>query len=154
MAEQSSLNGASVVLANLDKLLPDLEPLYKFGQHDESLHLIGALDDLHLHVGQDLFDRLAELGSLVAAIGIELQQEGIEAEQCREQPSPAVAVLDVGRSDDGVQHQPLSIDQHVPLLAFDLLAGVVAVRVDVSTALFCAFDALGVDDRRGWAGFA
>src|SRR5271166_2062938 len=48
-----------------------------------------------------------------------------------------------------MQHLTLGIDQDVPLLAFDLLASVIAMRIDVGAALFGAFDALGIDDRCG-----
>src|ERR1700693_286174 len=51
-----------------------------------------------------------------------------------------------------MQCQTLCIDQDVPLLAFDLLARVVSVRIDVGTALFRALDALGIDYLRGRTG--
>src|SRR5271157_577669 len=51
-----------------------------------------------------------------------------------------------------MQHLTLGIDQDVPLLAFDLLASVIAMRIDVGAALFGAFDALGIDDRCGRTG--
>ena len=51
-----------------------------------------------------------------------------------------------------MQHQALGIDQDMPLLAFDLLASVIAMRIDVGAALFGAFNALGVDDRCGRTG--
>src|SRR5271154_4988737 len=40
----------------------------------------------------------------------------------------------------------------MPLLALDVFAGVVTVRIDPGAAFFRAFHALGVDDRRGRAG--
>ena len=55
----------------------------------------------------------------------------------------AVAILDVGGCDDGMQQQTLGIDQDMALLAFDLLARVIPVRIDVCAALFRALDALG-----------
>src|SRR5208283_2742875 len=51
-----------------------------------------------------------------------------------------------------MQHQALGIDQDVPLLAFDFLASVIAMRIEVGAALFGAFDALGIDDRCGRTG--
>src|SRR5271163_3107855 len=63
-----------------------------------------------------------------------------------------VAILNVGGRHDGVQHETLGVDQDMPLLALDLLAGVVTVRIDRSPALFRALHALGVDDGRGRAG--
>src|SRR5271166_5722492 len=123
-----------------------------FRQDDEAFGLIRAFDDLPFHPRQDGSHGGAELGSLIAAIGVELEQEGIEAELRGQQHSPAVAVLDIGCSDDLMQHLTLGIDQDVPLLAFDLLASVIAMRIDVGAALFGAFDALGIDDRCGRTG--
>ena len=51
-----------------------------------------------------------------------------------------------------LQQQALSVYQDMPLLALDLLARIIARRVDASAPFFCALDALAVDDRRrsGW----
>ena len=42
----------------------------------------------------------------------------------------AVAVLHVGRMNDGAQQQTFGIYQEMTLLAFDLLASVIPARVD------------------------
>ncbi len=73
---------------------------------------------------------VAKVRPLVAAVGVQLQQEGIEAEQRRKQQHAAVAILDVGGMDDGAHQQALRIDQNVALLALDLLARVIAGRID------------------------
>ena len=66
----------------------------------------------------------------LAAVGIELDQERKGAEQARHQQRAAVAVLDVGGVHDGVHQQALRIDEDVPLLALDLLACIVARRIN------------------------
>ena len=71
-----------------------------------------------------------ELRTLVAAVGVELEQEGIQSEQRAHQQHAAVAILDVGGVDDRLHQQALRVDQDVPLLAFDLLARVIARRID------------------------
>ena len=91
---------------------------------------VGALDDLQVDLAAGGTQPILEFGALVPAVGIKLQQEGIEAEQRPHQQHAAVAVLDVGGVEDGLLQQPLGVDQDVPLLAFDLLARVVARRVD------------------------
>ena len=101
-----------------------------FGQWDEACGLTRPLDDLDVDARQDPFHRAPELWPLVAAVGIELDQERKGAEQARHQQRPAVAVLDVGGVHDGVHQQALRIDEDVPLLALDLLARVVARRVN------------------------
>ena len=64
-----------------------------------------------------------------AAVGVELDQERIGAEQRRHEERAAVAVLNVGGGDDGVHQEALRIDQNVSLLALDFLACIVARRV-------------------------
>ena len=66
---------------------------------------------------------------LIAAIGVELEKKGIEPEQARHNENAAVAVLNIGRVDDGMHQQSLRIDEDVALLAFDLLARVIAARI-------------------------
>jgi hypothetical protein len=81
-------------------------------------------------VTADALQSVLELRPLVAAIGVELQQKREPPEQRAHQHHAAVAVLDVGRVDDGVQQQALRVYQDLALLALDLLAGVKARRVD------------------------
>ena len=100
-----------------------------FGQHEEALGLIGAFDDLDLELGQRLLRRSLEQRTLIAAIGVELAQKRIEAEQRCHQQRTAIAVLDIGGVDDGMHQEPQCIDENVPLLALDLLARIVARRV-------------------------
>ena len=67
--------------------------------------------------------------SLIAAVGIELQQKRKHAEQRRHQQFAAVAILDVGGVHDGVDQQALRVDENMPLLALDLLASIVPRRI-------------------------
>jgi hypothetical protein len=60
---------------------------------------------------------------LVAAVGIEFEQKPIQAEQRAHQQHTAVAVLDVGRMDDGLQQQSLGVYQDMAFLALDLVNG-------------------------------
>jgi hypothetical protein len=54
----------------------------------------------------------------------------------------AIAILDVGGMHEGVHQQALRVDENVPLLAFDLLARVVAMRI-VDPPLFQRFSRSG-----------
>ena len=117
-----------------------------------NLRSVGSLDDLDVDLAADAAQSRLELGALVAAVGVELQQERVQAEQRAHQQHAAIAVLDVGGMHDGLHQQALRIDQDMALLAFDLLARVVARRVDASAPLFRALDALAVDDRGRRAG--
>ena len=115
--------------------------------------MIRSLDDLDIDARQNPFHRALELRSLVAAVGIELDQERKGAEQARHQQRAAVAVLDVGGVDDRVHQQALRIDEDVALPALDLFACIVAVG-SIAGPLFRALDALAVDDRGGRARLA
>src|SRR5208282_3349936 len=100
------------------------------GQGDEAFRLIRPFDDLDVDARQNAFHRALELRPLVAGVGVELDQERKGAEQARHQQRAAVAVLEVGGVHDRVHQQALGIDEDVPLLALDLLARVVARRID------------------------
>ena len=51
----------------------------------------------------------------------------------------AIAVLDIGRMHNGVKQEPYRIDKDVTLLAVDLLARVVARRIDADPPFSAPF---------------
>jgi hypothetical protein len=53
----------------------------------------------------------------------------MQSEQCREQQDAAIAILDIGGMNDGVQQQTQRVYENVALLALDLLARIIAVRI-------------------------
>ena len=69
----------------------------------EAFGLIGALDDLGLEIGQDFGEPVRKNRALIGAIGKQLLKERKLAEQRGEQQQAAIAILDVGRVDDGVR---------------------------------------------------
>ena len=77
--------------------------------------------------------------ALIAAIGVEFQQERIHAEQGRHDERAAIAILNVGGMHDGVDQQALRIDENVPLLALDLLSRVVTRRINRSPPFSALF---------------
>ena len=56
-------------------------------------------------MGENFFQRIGELRSLIAAIGEQFIQERKHPEQRRHDENAAIAILDVGRMDDGVQQE-------------------------------------------------
>jgi len=68
--------------------------------------------------------------SFISAINEQRLQMRERAEQCRHDENTAIAILDVGRMNDGVEQQAYCVDKNVPLLALDLLARIVAVRIN------------------------
>ena len=51
-------------------------------------------------------------------------------EQSGKQQDAAVAILDIGGVNDGVEQQPQRIYENMALLALDLLARIIAMRID------------------------
>src|SRR5271157_351386 len=109
-----------------------------FGQHHE-LAGVGPFDDLDVDLLASPLHAVPELRPLVAAIGVELQQKREQTEQRAHQQQAAVAILHVRRVDDRVQQQALRVYQDVAFLALDLLAGVIAVRIDRNPAFSALF---------------
>ena len=109
------------------------------GLDDEALHPIGLLDDLGLEIGQDAGQGAVKDRALIGAVGEQFPEKGKQTEQGRQQRETAVAILNVGGGDDAVQQQALRIDQNMPLLALDQLAGIEAVAVDASPPFSALF---------------
>src|ERR1700675_2462090 len=75
---------------------------------------------------------------LISAVGEQRLQKWKHAEQCRHHQNASIAILNVGRMNDGMEQQAYCIDKNVPLLALDLsatsslslLARIVPVRIN------------------------
>ena len=88
---------------------------------------------------KDFFQRVVELAPLIAGVGEQHLQEGIHPEQSRKQQDAAVAILDVSGMNDGVQQQTQRVYQNVALLALDLLARIIAMRIDAGPPFSALF---------------
>jgi hypothetical protein len=99
------------------------------GQDDELVQLV-ALDDLK-HPTAGAGSGLRGAWSLIAGIGEDPLNEGEKAARApiENQPRP-VAVLNIAGMDDDVQQKAKRIDQDVALAPGDLLARIVALRVE------------------------
>jgi hypothetical protein len=106
---------------------------------DKSCGLARALYDLRLDRGQDVSKRLLELPPLIAGIGEQRPQKGISAEQGRQQQDATIAILNIGGMNDGVQQQAQCIYENVALLALDLLACIIARRIDAGPPFSALF---------------
>jgi hypothetical protein len=109
------------------------------GQNDESLGGVRSLDDFQIHLAHDALERGLELRSLIAAVGVKLEEKGLEAEQARHHENAAIAILNVGSVNDGVHQQALRIDKDVALFAFDFLARIVSASVDATPPFSALF---------------
>jgi hypothetical protein len=63
-------------------------------------------------------------------------------------------VLNIGGMNDDVQQETQRVDQDVPLATLDLLARIVARRIEPRPPYLRAFRGLAVDDRGRWARFS
>lgn len=96
-----------------------------------------ALDDLD-SPGARLCERGRQLRPLIVGIGEDAFDEGEAAARATvEDQQRAIAILQIGRVDDDVQQEAERVDENVPLAARDLLARVIARRIDRRPP-FCA----------------
>lgn len=105
-------------------------------EDDEAVSL-GALDDLELP-GAGLCDGGVQACSLVVAIGEDaLDVWEAAAGASIEDQLGAIAILHIGRMHHDVQEEAERVDEDVPLAALDLLARVIARRIERGPP-FCA----------------
>ena len=109
------------------------------GQHCKSFDLIGALDDVGFEMGQDFRECLLEMRSLVGGIGKELLQERIHSEQGGKQQNAAVTILNIGGMNDGMEQQTQRVYENMALLALDLFARIIAMRIDAGPPFSALF---------------
>jgi hypothetical protein len=104
------------------------EPALRFD--DKSFDAVATFDDLDLQSGHHVSNAIQEDRPGIGAVCEQLAQEWELSEQGGQQQHAAVAVLNVGGSDQGVEQKTELVDQNVTLLALDQLAGVKAVWID------------------------
>jgi hypothetical protein len=92
--------------------------------------VVGSFDDFSFETGQDFGEPIGKNWTLIGAVGKQLLKEWKLAEQRGEQEQAAIAILNVGGMDDGVQQETERIDENMPLLALDQLAGIEAMRIN------------------------
>ena len=100
------------------------------GFDDKAFGVIGAFDDLDHQAVYRCGGAVAEDRPCVGAISEQLLQERELPEQSGQQEDAAIAILNIGGSDERVQHQAQRVDQEVTLLPLDQFAGIKAVWVD------------------------
>ena len=76
-----------------------------FGQDNEPFGPIRALDDLHIQMRANFGQRGGEFWPLIATVGEQLLKKGKHPEQGRHDENAAIAILNVGRMNDGVEQE-------------------------------------------------
>ncbi len=92
--------------------------------------MIGSFDDFGFETGQNLGERIVKNRPLIGAVGKQLLKEWKLTEQRRQQCDAAIAILNAGGMNDGVQQQTQRIDENMPLLALDQFARIEPVGID------------------------
>ena len=92
--------------------------------------MIGTLDDFSFQMREHSCQSLVEFWSLIAAVGEELFQERKHPKQGRHDQNAAIAILNIGRMDDGMKQQAQCVYKNMPLLTLDFFARIIAVRID------------------------
>jgi len=77
--------------------------------------------------------------ALAGAVGEQLLQERKQAKERAQQKNASVAIMDAGGMHDGMQQQTLGVDENVPLLALDQLAGVEPGWIDADPPFSALF---------------
>jgi hypothetical protein len=108
-------------------------------QNLEAFRGIGSFDDFGFEIGQDFGEPVGKNWTLIGAVGKQLLKEWKLAEQRGEQQEAAIAILNVGGMDDGVEQETDRIDENMPLFALDQLAGIEAVRIDAGPPFSALF---------------
>ena len=90
-------------------------------QKFEALCVVGALDDLDGPLA-DAAQGIAELVASITAIGEQVSQPGEAVDDLGEQQWRAIAILDVGGVDQGVNQIALGVGKDMALAPLDLLA--------------------------------
>jgi hypothetical protein len=101
--------------------------------------VIGPADDFCFQIGQDFGEPIRKNRALIGAVGKQRLEERKLAEQRGEQQQAAIAILNVGGMDDGVQQQTQRVDENMPLLALDQLAGIEPMRIDAGPPFSALF---------------
>ncbi len=89
------------------------------GFDGKAFDAISAFDDLDHQAAHRCGGTVVEDRACIGAVSEQLAQERELSEQSGQQENAAVAILNIGRGHQRVQHQAQRIDQDVTLLPFD-----------------------------------
>src|SRR6266404_1147135 len=104
--------------------------IQRFGKTTNSLTPSERLTISMSRCGRTFCNCFRKFRPFISAVDEQRLQKWKHAEQCRHDESAAIAILDIGRMNNGVEQQAYCVDKNVPLLALDLLARIVPVRIN------------------------
>jgi len=74
-------------------------------QDHKSADPIGTFDDFNVEMRENFCKRFRKLRSLISPVGEERLQKGEHPKQGRHDENAAIAILNVGRMNDGVEEE-------------------------------------------------
>ena len=107
--------------------------------HDEAPCVVAAFDDLNPKVRHHVGGSVPKHRPGIGAVGKQLAKERKLPKQRGQQQDAAIAVLHVGGGHQRMQKETELVDEDVALLAFDQLAGIEPMRIDVGPPFSALF---------------
>ena len=101
--------------------------------------MIGTSDDFNFETRQDIGEPVRKKWPLIGAVGKQLLKEWKQTFHRSQQRDAAVAVLNASGMNDGMEQQTQRIYQNMALLAFDLFACIIAMRIDAGPPFSALF---------------
>ena len=101
--------------------------------------MIGTFDDFGFETRQNFGEPVCKKRPLIGGVGKQLLEEWKQTFHRRQQQDAAIAVLNAGGMNDGMEQQTQRIYQNMALLALDLLARIIAMRIDASPPFSALF---------------
>ena len=99
----------------------------------------GSFDDFGFETRQDFGEPVRKKRPLIGGVGKQLLEEWKQTFHRRQQQDAAIAVLNAGGMNDGMEQQTQRIYQNMALLALDLLARIIAMRIDAGPPFSALF---------------
>jgi hypothetical protein len=105
----------------------------------EPFGVSGSFDDFGFETRQDFGEPVGKNRPLIGAVGKQLLEKWKQAFHRRQKQEATVTLLNAGGMYDGVEQQTQRIYQYMALLALDLFARIIAMRIDAGPPFSALF---------------
>jgi hypothetical protein len=101
--------------------------------------VVGASDDFNFEMRQVIGEPVRKKWPLIGAVCKQLLEEWKQTFHRGQQRDAAIAVLNAGGMNDGMEQQTYRIYEYMALLALDLFARIIAMRIDADPPFSALF---------------
>jgi hypothetical protein len=101
--------------------------------------VIGTFDDFGFETRQDFGERVRKKQPLIGAVGKQLLDEWKQTFHRGKQRDAAIAILNAGGMNDGMKQQTHRVYENMALLALDLFARIIAMRINAGPPFSALF---------------